>query len=77
MTNQPVPEKLSPDHLLTLYQISGVMNSSLEFDEALNNVMDAIMHVTKAQRGFLMIADDETNTLQVLVARGIDGRPAP
>ncbi len=73
MTDQVLPENLSSDHLLTLYQISGVMNSSLEFQKALDNVMDSIMQVTKGQRGFLMIANDKTSTLQVLVARGIDG----
>jgi sigma-B regulation protein RsbU (phosphoserine phosphatase) len=74
MTTLPTPKNLSPDHMLTLYQISGVMNSSLEFDEALTNVMDAIMLVTKAQRGFLMINDERTHHLDVLVSRGIDGQ---
>ncbi len=74
MTEGPAPEKFSPEHLLTLYEISGLMNSSLEFEEALDNVMDAVMEVTKAQRGFLMLADEETNTFRVLVARGIDGK---
>ena len=67
------PKNLSPDHLLSLYEISGFMNSTLNFDNVLDNVMDSIMQVTKAQRGFLMIADDEHDALEVLVARGIDG----
>jgi sigma-B regulation protein RsbU (phosphoserine phosphatase) len=71
---QPVnPTNLTPDHLLTLYQISTLINSTLDFDSVLNNVMDAIMQVTKAQRGFLMLHDESENSLQVLVARGIDG----
>ncbi len=74
MTEGPAPEKFSPEHLLTLYEISGLMNSSLEFEEALDNVMDAVMEVTKAQRGFLMLSDEETNKFRVLVARGIDGK---
>jgi sigma-B regulation protein RsbU (phosphoserine phosphatase) len=74
MSTDPAPKNLSPEHMLTLYQISGVMNSSLEFDEALTNVMDAIMQVTKAQRGFLMIAGDDSDDLEVLVSRGIDGQ---
>lgn len=71
--SQPKAEELSPQHLLTLYNISGFMNSTLDFDQALDNVMDAIMEVTNAQRGFLMIHDEDTNSLRVLVARGIDG----
>lgn len=76
MTQQPqptVPDNLTPDHLRTLYVISMWINSTLEFSSALNNVMDAIMQVTRAQRGFLMIHNEDDNTLEVLVARGIDG----
>jgi len=71
MDNQAA-QNLSPEHLLTLYQITGTMNSSLDFDEALNNVMDSVMEVTKAQRGFLMIADDETGELSTLIVKGVD-----
>lgn len=73
MTIPPSPDQLSPEHLLTLYQISGWINSTLDFDEVLDNVIDAIMEVTNAQRGFLMIHDETGQQLRVLVARGIDG----
>jgi phosphoserine phosphatase RsbU/P len=71
MTDQPA-QNLSPDHLLTLYKITGQINSSLDFDEVLNSVMESVMEVTKAQRGFLMIADDETGELHTLVVKGLD-----
>ena len=71
MSDQP-PE-LDREHLLTLYETAGEMNSTLEFDQALDNVIDAIMSLTKAQRGFLMIAEEGTDEMQVLVARGVDG----
>lgn len=73
MTDQNALEQIGPEHLLTLYEITRTMNSSLDFDEVLNTVMDSVMHVTRAQRGFLMIAAGETERLQVLVARGLDG----
>ncbi len=73
MTEQQVHQNLSPEHLRTLYAITGVMNASLDFDQALNNIIDAVMAVTKAQRGFLMSFDDGGG-LRVLVARGIDGK---
>lgn len=74
MTDQPIPEDLSPEHLRTLYEITGTMNSSLNFDEALNNVLDSIINVMKAQRGFLMIADPDTDELRVLIVKGVDGQ---
>lgn len=73
MTDQPTHDinKLSPEHLKTLYEFARAMTSTLDFDEVLNNVIDAIMHLTKAQRGFVMIA--EGDALQTLVRRGVDG----
>lgn len=74
MTQPAAPiDQLTPEHLLTLYQVSTWINSTLEFESALNNAMEAIMQVTKAQRGFLMILNEEQYELEVLVARGIDG----
>lgn len=71
MDNQAA-QNLGPEHLYALYRITGTMNQSLHFDEALNNVMDSVMDITKAQRGFLMIADDETGELRTLVVKGVD-----
>ncbi len=65
--------KLTLEHLTTLYQISMTMNSSLEFDEALANVIDAMMLATKAERGVLMGYEEDTGTLTLLGARGIAG----
>ncbi len=74
MTDQSSAQNLSPEHLLTLYEITGVMISSLDFDEVLNNVMDSVIEITKAQRGFLMIAeDDENDDLRPYIMKGVDG----
>lgn len=47
------------------------MISSLNFEVALNNVMDSVMQITKAQRGFLMMSDD-VGELRTLVVKGVD-----
>jgi serine phosphatase RsbU (regulator of sigma subunit) len=65
-------QQINPEHLLTLYEITAMMTSSLDFDHVLNTVMDAVMQVTKAQRGVLMVADDQTGELHVHVARGVE-----
>jgi sigma-B regulation protein RsbU (phosphoserine phosphatase) len=49
------------------------MNSSLDFDEVLNQSMNAIIQLTKAERGVLMIADDMIGDLAVHVRHGVDG----
>jgi GAF domain-containing protein len=73
MSEQIPVNNLSADHLLTLYEITRTMNSSLDFDEVLNRAMDSVMQVTKAERGVLMIADDLTGDLQIQVARNVSG----
>lgn len=69
-------DKIDHEHLLTLYEITRTMTSTLDFDEVLNLVMESMMQVTRAQRGFLMIADDHTNKLRIHVARSMEGDPA-
>lgn len=64
-------KQIGAEHLLTLYQVTQTFNSSLDFEEVLNLVIDSIMEVTRAQRGFLMVADGDA--FQVQVARGMDG----
>lgn len=64
---------LTADHLKTLYHITMTMNSSLNFDEALANVIDAMMQATKAERGVLMGFDEDTKELRLLGAHGITG----
>ncbi len=68
-------DKIDHAHLMSLYEITLAMNSSLDFDEVLNIVLDSMMQVTQAQRGFLMIADEQ-GRLQIQVARSVDGNPA-
>ena len=47
------------NNLLALADIGQVINSSLELDEVLTIVMDNIVRLTKAERGFLMLRDDK------------------
>lgn len=65
-------DSLSPEHLKTLYDFSLSMNSSLDFNTVLDNFMNSVMEITKAQRGFVMIDENETGHLRVIVARGDD-----
>jgi PAS domain S-box-containing protein len=46
-------------NMLALADIGQVINSSLELDEVLRIVMDNIVRLTKAERGFLMLRDDK------------------
>jgi sigma-B regulation protein RsbU (phosphoserine phosphatase) len=54
-----------------LYRVSRTFNSSLDLDEVLNRVMDEVIAVTHAERGFVMLRDEDGG-LAFRVARGMD-----
>ena len=57
--------------LATLYEIIGVLNSSLNLTETLGLVMDSLIHLTEAERGCLMLLDEEGN-LEIRAAQHFD-----
>jgi signal transduction histidine kinase len=54
-----------------LYNVSRVLGSSLDLQTVLDQVMDAIIQLTGAERGFLMLRDDDGG-LTVQAARNLD-----
>lgn len=60
-----------PSHLALLYRISQTFSSSLELDEVLNLVLDEVIQAFHAERGFLMLRD-QNEALVFKVARGMD-----
>lgn len=57
--------------LQALAEISSVVNSSLDLTTVLNEVMDTIIKLTGAERGFLMLKN-ETGGLDFRIARNVD-----
>lgn len=55
--------------LETLYEIARMLNSTLEFDEVLSLVMDQVIEVVNAERGFLVLLDPATGELRFEIAR--------
>ena len=58
-------------YLATLYEITRKLNSSLALNEVLDYVMDCVIQVTGAERGFLMLRNDKTGEFEFRVARAI------
>jgi len=56
------------DNLLALAGISQIVNSSLQLDDVLRIVMDTIVRLTGAERGFLMLKDRQ-GKLAIHIAR--------
>jgi signal transduction histidine kinase len=55
--------------LEALYHVSRVLGTSLNLDEVLTQVMDAVIGLTGAERGLLVLADSGTSTWQIRAAR--------
>jgi len=63
-----VPFEQQFSHLQALANIGQVVNSTLEVDEVLQIVMDTIVRLTEAERGFLMLRD-ERGEMSIRIAR--------
>jgi len=57
--------------LAALYQVSQSLGVSLNLDEVLTQVMDAVIQLTGAERGFLTLVDPDSNDLDLVAARNI------
>jgi adenylate cyclase len=58
--------------LRAMQDVGAVINSSLKQAEVLNMVMDSIIELTGAERGFLMLRDAGSSELEAKVARNIN-----
>ena len=63
-----IPFEQHYSHLKALAGIGQVVNSTLEVDEVLQIVMDTIVRLTEAERGFLMLRD-ERGEMTIRIAR--------
>lgn len=59
------------NHFEALYHVSKTLGTSLDLQVVLNQVMDSIIQLTGAERGFLMLKNDDGG-LTVRVARNLD-----
>ncbi len=60
------------ENLTALYNVSQIVNSTLDLSEVLNLTMDLIIQVTGAERGYLMLMDGHNGELAFRVARNMD-----
>lgn len=58
--------------LQELVRVSALINSTLNLDEVLEEVMDTVIQLTGAERGYLMLSEAETGELTLRTARNWD-----
>ena len=69
---QQLSSRSGQSRLAALYNVSQVLGTSLDLDQVLNQVMDAVIDLTSAERGFLMLLEGEKGELSLRAARDID-----
>ena len=75
-----IPEGLDADKLArafrrldALYKATQLFASDFDLQQRISDVLDLAMEVTRADRGFLMMKDEDTDELQVQVIRDTKG----
>jgi signal transduction histidine kinase len=58
--------------LAAIYQVSQALGSSLVLDDALTQVMDAVIQLTGAERGAVMLFDEAAGGLDLRAARNLE-----
>lgn len=73
LSKQMVNTQVELRHLRALAGTTALINSTLETDAVLNQVMDTVINLTGAERGYIVLKDRETGRFdQFRVARGLD-----
>ncbi len=60
------------NRLRALAETSALINSSLGLDEVLNSVIDTVIRLTGAERGYIMLRDEETGEMVFRIARNLN-----
>ena len=63
--------KLSPERLSLLYQVSNVIHSTLDSQEALQLIVSEAVRVMRASSGSLVLVNPATNILDILAAQNL------
>jgi adenylate cyclase len=58
--------------LRALAQTTALINSTLDTDSVLTQVMDTVIQLTGAERGYIMLRDQPGGVMEFRIARGID-----
>jgi PAS domain-containing protein len=74
LTDQIASDSVELEQLRALAEITALVNSSLDIDQVLNEVMDRVIQITGAERGYIVLRNDSTGDMEFRIARNIDRR---
>ena len=65
-------ESIELQRLRALAETTELVNSSLEIDQVLSEVMDTVISLTGAERGYIVLRDEKTGEMEYRIARNLD-----
>ena len=71
MNELVLEERLPPNQLATLYEVGVQLGRTLDLPQVLTQVMDSLIQLTGAERGFLILRDDDSDVLRTVAARNV------
>jgi PAS domain S-box-containing protein len=60
------------EHLRALADTTALVNSSLDVNLVLNEVIDTVIELTGAERGYIVLRNEETGQMEFRIARNLD-----
>jgi signal transduction histidine kinase len=70
--NESLQQDTEQERLAALFSVSKSLGITLNLDDVLTQVMDAVIQLTGAERGFLTLIDPDTGNLNLQAARNIE-----
>ena len=60
------------EQLRALAETTALVNSSLDVNQVLNEVIDTVIALTGAERGYIVLRDEHTGEMEFRIARNLD-----
>jgi adenylate cyclase len=68
-------DRMELEQLRALAQVSTLVNSSLELDTVLNHLMDSVIQLTGAERGYILLVNANTTEIEYRASRSVNVDP--
>jgi adenylate cyclase len=65
-------DRMELEQLRALAQVSTLVNSSLDLDTVLNHLMDSVIQLTGAERGYILLVNATTSDIEYRAARSVN-----
>jgi adenylate cyclase len=72
LADQLTSDATELEQLRALAETTALINSSLDVSQVLNGVMDTVIALTRAERGYIVLRDEKTGQMEFRIARNFD-----